>query len=98
MKDFEKALEEKSKDFMLNYINSKSDTFLALGITSPHAMRKDFESGARWAREFTVREIVKFVKNIEDELGGIVVPRLGQTEAQAYASAIESHFKDRGGE
>ncbi len=89
MSEFEKALEEASEKYA---IANEQATLNLERIKSAN------KNGARWAREFTVREICEFLRHIEYELGGIVVPRLGQTEAQAYASAIESHFKYRGGE
>lgn len=66
---------------------------------TPHTKREkpawfyslyDFRSGARWAREFTVREICEWLKtNFETT---------DKSAANWYAQKIEQHFKDRGGE
>lgn len=79
MTDFEKALEENAEKSSKESCDSKYEW---------KNYEEIFYAGARWAREFTVREIVSFLS--EEMIARGYVP--------IWAEFLESHFKDRGGE
>lgn len=81
MTDFEKALEEASEKYA---VANEQPTLNLERIKSANKI------GARWAREFTVREICEWLKtNFETT---------DKSAANWYAQKIEQHFKDRGGD
>lgn len=77
MSEFEKALEEASMEYQekVHYGSSQ---------------KNNFEAGAHWAREFTVREICEWLESYSK--------KHDSESAGFFADKIEQHFKDRGGE
>lgn len=75
MTNFDKALEEKAI--------KHSSQYEQLGQSVFEAAEFDFKAGARWARDLTIFEVIKFVRHY----GYFNV-----------ADAIAVNFKDRGGE
>lgn len=77
MSDFEKALSDESHkhENTLDVIGWDPDVV--------YGAKNGFELGARWAREFTVEEIIGYMKT-----NGYF----------NLADAIQYNFKDRGGE
>lgn len=81
MKDFEKALEEKF---------TKYEPLMPSSFTLGELMELSFDDGARWAREFTVREICEWLESYSK--------KHDSESAGFFADKIEQHFKDRGDE
>lgn len=75
MNEFEKALEDESQAY-------KRDVITKYDLVPSH-IDTDFRSGARWARRFTVQEIIGYMK-----INGYF----------NLADAIQYNFKDRGGD
>lgn len=93
MSEFENALEDEFNNeaqmaykWAEKHLKQKTPS-----ICYEYGVKAGFQKGARWAREFTVREICEWI--IGD--GEFIVRNHCPANLKL---AIESHFKDRGGE
>lgn len=93
MSEFENALEEEANKFIKENVaeeNAVTEEEKDWAIVFKSVTRTSFKSGARWAREFTVREICEWLESYSK--------KHDSESAGFFADKIEQHFKDRGGE
>lgn len=86
MTDFEKALEEASEKYA---VANEQPTLNLERIKSANKI------GARWAREFTVLEIIELLHSPEAQA---FENKQDYVDHHVFAMWLESHFKDRGGD